>query len=168
VTLLIFCTIKHVFEKLELETIDRSILFSTAHGLGISIFQSEEGLKQLNKLFELQVNSSNIKNFVRKIANLEIARLMYETLTQARNSYLELTGEESVSDILGIAEEAVFNFTSTLDKSASDPQKIFSNVQERIEWLKENPQKLIGISTGLSRYDQAIGGGLRNGTINIL
>jgi archaellum biogenesis ATPase FlaH len=69
---------------------------------------------------------------------------------------------------LGIAEESIFDFTSMLSDSDESPTKMFDDAPEYLEELCESPVDQIGISTGFNRYDFAIGGGLRRGTVNVI
>ena len=45
---------------------------------------------------------------------------------------------------------------------------MFEDVEEYLTELAEDPVDQIGIATGFSRYDFAIGGGLRRGTVNVI
>ncbi len=166
---LIFCCVKHTIEKLEVSRIDLPLLLSTATSLGLNqIFSNAEELKKLNSLFQIDIRSENVRKLASKLGNLEIARSMYKTLTDLAKQYLTVTGEESISSILSIAEEGIFNFASTLDASDNEPQKVFQHVEERLQYLKDNPRQLLGVSTGFPRFDECIGGGLRPGTISVV
>lgn len=166
---LIFCCIKHIIEKIELSKIDLPILLSTANSLGLNqIFSNAVELKKLNSLYQIEIRSETVRKLASKLGNLEIARSMYQTLTQLSKQYLQVTGEESLSSILNIAEEGIFNFASTLDVVKNEPQKVFQHVGERLQYLKDNPRQLLGISTGFPRFDECIGGGLRPGTISVI
>lgn len=74
----------------------------------------------------------------------------------------------SLEDLLVLVE----NKYSSLSESISNPNakfETFGDVAE--EWLEEiieNPQDYAGIPTGFPIYDQAIGRGLRRGTINMV
>ena len=87
---------------------------------------------------------------------------------QAQGDLLNITGNETITQILGIAEDAVFNFTSLLDDSDEEPTRIGDGLLDRVKYIEENPIDQLGVATGFSVYDYAIGGGLRPGTINII
>lgn len=166
---LVFCCVKHTIEKLEVNKVDLPLLLSTATSLGLNqIFSNTVELENINRLFKIDIRSENVRKLASKLGNLEIARSMYKTLTDLAKRYLNITGEESISSILNIAEEGIFNFASTLDASDNEPRKVFQHVDERLQYLKDNPRQLLGVSTGFQRFDECIGGGLRPGTISIL
>jgi replicative DNA helicase len=89
-------------------------------------------------------------------------------LETTQNKILEVTGNESISSIVGIAEDSIFNFSSLLNDAESGPEKMSSSIDEYIQQLEENKVDQVGIPTGFPVYDQAIGGGLRRGTINVI
>ena len=86
----------------------------------------------------------------------------------AKEQISEITGSENINHILSIAEDSVFNFTSSLNDENNEPSQINSGIEEYIKELAENPVDQIGIPTGFPIYDQSIGGGLRRSTINVI
>ena len=117
---------------------------------------------------DFPVSEDNVRRFAAKIRKLEIARLLRKQLEITQDKILEVTGSEPISSIIGIAEDSIFNFTSLLNDSDSGPEKIGSNIEEYVKELEENKTDQVGIPTGFPIYDQAIGGGLRKGTINVI
>ena len=76
----------------------------------------------------------------------------------------EVDGTEPVAELLGIAENTIFNFTSMFDgENELKPDKIGNNILDYVKYLKENPCTTIGISTGFNLLDESIGGGLHPG-----
>jgi replicative DNA helicase len=70
---------------------------------------------------------------------------------------------------LGIAEDGILSFSSSLgNDSENDPEHIGNGLSEYLEYLESNPIDQIGIPTGFPVFDQAIGGGLRKGTVNVI
>ena len=54
------------------------------------------------------------------------------------------------------------------DDGGENPEQIGSGVQEYIDFLAENQCDIIGIPTGFTRYDEAIGGGLRRKCVDLV
>jgi replicative DNA helicase len=94
--------------------------------------------------------------------------MMHDQLEVTKEQYLEVKGDESISHILGIAEESIFDFTGLLNDNEDSPQKVFGDIESRLDELSESPLDQVGIPTGFDRYDFAIGGGLRRGTVNVI
>jgi replicative DNA helicase len=150
-------------------SIDLASIYSVAQELGVShILSKKEEAQHLRAVLDFPVNQENIPKFAAKIRKLEIARLLRDQLEKAQDKILEINGSESISSIIGLAEDTVFNFTSLLNDVDSSPEKIGNNLDEYIENLEKNKVDQVGIPTGFPVYDQSIGGGLRRGTVNVI
>ncbi len=165
----LFRCVKHVLEKDDEARLDIALLQSVANEIGLSyIFKQKQDYKYIQALFTFPIQISNVRKFAVKIRKLEIAKLLHKQLGEAQNKILEIKGDESITHILGIAEDSIFDFTSLLNEKDNNPEYLGNNIQEYLQYLKDNPVEQIGISTGFPAYDQAIGGGLRPATINII
>lgn len=167
---IIYRCIQNICEKEHRPSIDIASIYASAQELGLShVFAKKEEAQHLKAIFDFPVNLENIRKFATKIRKLEIARSLHTELKTVQDKILDVTGSESISNILGIAEDAIFNFSSNLgNDTESAPEIIGNGLEEYIEELKSNPIDQVGISTGFPVYDQAIGGGLRKGTINVI
>jgi replicative DNA helicase len=166
----IFKCLKNICDKQSKPNIDLASVYSSAEELDLShlLTQKEEAL-HLKAIFDFPVNLDNIRKFATKIRKLEIARILHKELGQVQDKLLDVTGSESISSIIGIAEESVFNFASSLSKeSDATPSSMADKIDEYIEFLQTNKVDQIGIPTGFPVYDQSIGGGLRKGTVNVI
>jgi len=165
----IFKCLKHVFDNNDNVKIDVPTLLSSAQDLGLEYyFAKTNDLQHLQAILTFPVELSNIRRLAAKIRKLEISNLLHQQLGLAQGKLLDVTGNESIAQILGIAEDAVFNFTSLLNDDDNEPTRLGEGILDHIKYLEENPVDQIGISTGFPTYDNAIGGGLRSGTINII
>lgn len=87
---------------------------------------------------------------------------------EAANKTLDITGSESITDIISVGEKAVLDFSMSLNADNEEPVKLLGDAEEYLNDLIENPCEQVGISTGYDRYDFAIGGGLRRSTVNVI
>jgi replicative DNA helicase len=166
---IIFKCLKTLFDNEHKSTIDIASIYSIAQELGVShILNKKEEAQHLRAIMDFPVSEDNVRRFAAKIRKLEIARLLRKQLEITQDKILEVTGSEPISSIIGIAEDSIFNFTSLLNDSDSGPEKIGSNIEAYVKELEENKTDQVGIPTGFPIYDQAIGGGLRKGTINVI
>ena len=55
-----------------------------------------------------------------------------------------------------------------LGDNKTEPESIGKNIDAYIQNLEDNPVDQVGLSTGFPIYDQAIGGGLRKSTVNVI
>jgi replicative DNA helicase len=165
----IFKCLKEICEKQHHASIDIASIYSVAQELGLSdLLSDKDEVQHLRSILDFPVNKDNIRKFAAKIRKLQIARLLYTQLEEAKNKLSEVTGSESVSSIIGIAEDAVFDFTSLVNDNDNAPLCIGNDIDEYIKNLSLNQVDQVGIPTGFPVYDQSIGGGLRRGTVNII
>ena len=167
---LIFRCLKSICEKHQKPKIDLALIYSTAQELEVGhILTKKEEALHLKAISDFPVNLENIRKFAAKIRKLEIARLLHKQLKTAQDKILDVNGSESISSIIGIAEDSVFNFASSINNDNDNaPSLMGEGLEEYIEYLQTNTIDQVGIPTGFPVYDQAIGGGLRKGTVNVI
>lgn len=164
---IIYKCLKHLCDNNS--KIDVASIYSTANELGIdSVLQKKSEAQHLRAIMDFPVSVDNVRKFGAKIRKLEIARLLRKQLELAKDKLLEVNGTEPVGSILGVAEDVIFNFTNLLNDNEESPHHIADNLEEYIKELEENKIDQVGIPTGFPIYDQAIGGGLRKGTVNVI
>ena len=166
---MIYSCLKHIMEKDSSTGIDLPTILSSAKELGLDeLLSNKEEVNHLSAIMKFPVLLNNVRKMGAKVRKLQIARMMYDQLESTKEKYTNVKGDEPISQILGIAEESIFDFTSLLNDNDDSPQKVFGDVEERLDSLCENPIDQVGIPTGFDRYDFAIGGGLRRGTVNVI
>lgn len=165
---IIFKCLKHLCESHQ-SKIDIASIYSVAQELGVShVLSKKDETQHLKAIMDFPVSLENVRKFAAKIRKLEIARLLRKQLELTQDKILEVTGSEPISSIIGLAEDSIFNFTSLLNDTDNNPEIIGSSINEYLKDLEENKIDQVGIPTGFPIYDQAIGGGLRKGTINVI
>jgi replicative DNA helicase len=166
---IIYKCLKYLCENEQKPSIDIASIYSAAQDVGVSnVFTKKEEAQHLKAIIDFPVSLENVRKFAAKIRKLEIARLLRKQLEQAGDKLLEINGSEPIASILGVAEDAVFNFSSLLNDTDNNPISIGKDIDEYIKSLEENKVDQIGIPTGFPIYDKAIGGGLRKGTVNVI
>lgn len=166
---IIFKCVKTLCENNDTKSIDIASIFSVAQDLGVSsVLSRKEETQHLKAILDFPVNKENIPKFAAKIRKLQIARLLHEQLENAKEKLLSVTGSEPVSNIIAIAEDTVFDFTSLINDSENNPVSLSNGLEDYVQSLIDNPVDQIGIPTGFPVYDQSIGGGLRRSTVNVI
>ena len=169
--IILYKCLKHILtnESKNSPHIDIASILSSANELGVDhILSKKEEALHLQAIINFPVNIENIRKFAAKIRKLEIARLLRDQLELAKDKILDVNGSEPITQILGIAEDTVFNFTSLLNDTDNNPIAIGSNIEQYVKLLEQNKVDQVGISTGFPAYDHAIGGGLRKSTVNVI
>ena len=166
---LIFKCIEHIYEQSNASSIDLASILSAAQELGLgTVLSSKDEALHIKAILIFPVEENNLRRFAVKIKKLEIARIVKEKLFLAQNEIDDISGSESITDILNIAENKVLDLGQLLGDGSNEPEAIGKNIEEYIRNLEENPIDLVGLSTGFPIYDQAIGGGLRKSTVNVI
>lgn len=166
----IYNCIKHIYTNQEKTVLDLASILSASKEIGIdNILSQKEEIEHLKAIMNFPADSQNVKKFAAKIKKLSIARNLYSHLDDIKKNMLDINGSETISAILSKVEDPIFHFTESLNQEPENqPFSVSDNIEEYIEYLIENPIDQVGISTGFPVYDQAIGGGLRKGTINVI
>lgn len=166
----IFKCLKHIFNiDPNIISIDIASIYSAANEIKLDqVLSKKEEAQHLRAILDFPVNIENVRKFAAKIRKLEIARLLSQQLESAKNKISEVNGTEPITQILGLAEDAIFNFSSLLNDTDSGPISIGTNIEDYVKSLVDNPVDQVGISTGFPVYDHAIGGGLRKSTVNVI
>jgi len=166
---LVFSCLKKALDENNYDVIDLATIYSTGKELGLSnMLSKNDYTEHIDSLFNFAVDKENIRKFAAKIKKLQITRTLRETLENTSNKLLDIEGNESITQILGVAEEAVFNFSSSLNNTDGETTLLGDGLEDYINYLADNPVEQLGIPTGFPRYDKAIGGGLRPGTVNVI
>lgn len=165
----IYKCLKHVMEADDTSVFDVPTVLSAAKEVGVAhFFDNRDEIKHLDAVIKFPVQMDNVRKFAAKIRKLEIARLLDAQLDQTKEKIGNLNGDESINHILGLAEDAIFDFGSLLGGGDDAPEIVGSDIDDYIQYLQESKVEQIGISTGYPTYDFAIGGGLRRGTVNVI
>tara|TARA_R110002020_G_scaffold194354_10_gene395171 strand:+ start:16752 stop:18230 length:1479 start_codon:yes stop_codon:yes gene_type:complete len=165
---IIFNCIKHVVK--DSQNVELASLLSAANHLNFydNINNSNE-IGFIRSLFNLPIHKDNVSIHAAKIAKLKVARDVKKTLKACSNAVEKITGEEDINEIISLVENPVLEITDSIyQRSSNKPEIIGEEVDDYIQYLKENPADMSGISTGFPLYDQAIGGGLRRKCVDLI
>jgi replicative DNA helicase len=165
----IWACIKHIFDNDNHASIDYPSIMSAASSLGLSaVFDRDEEQKHLRAVMNFPVKQENVRRLAARIRRLEIARLLTGQLDEAKKNVCAISGDEPIGNIISLAEGPIFDFSSLLTNTNEGPQLMGTKAREYAQFLMDNPRQMMGISTGLSKYDESIGGGLRVNSLDII
>ena len=166
---ILYKCLTHILEQDHATVIDFPTILSASQEVGVDTFLNQkEEISHIRGIMKFPVELSNVRKFALKVRKLHIAREMYDKLEETKTQYAAIRGDEPIGEILGIAEESIFDFIQSLNETDDSPQKVFSDAEERLDQLAKDPVEIVGVPTGFKRYDFAIGGGLRRGTVNVI
>lgn len=159
-----------IYEALQTnDKLDIPCLFSAASSLGLYDFINKpDELEYIHSLFNMSVKIENVRTFAVLIKKLDIAKKLQGVVKESYSSLDEVTGRESISEIFSLVENPIFEFTNSLDIGEESPQNLADDAEDILKEVFDNPVDVIGIPTGFSIYDGAIGGAPRRGSVNLI
>lgn len=154
---MIYCVLKHVLDK-DLEAkLDLPLILSASTELGLKN-QVEKDLKYLTGLFSLAVDLSNVRGFATKLRKLDEIKQLIARFDTTVTDLQQLSGSESMSQIVALAEKEIFDFTAKLTCGNQQVEQIAVGVDEYYKHLLSNEGNLGGISIGFPKYEEGVGG----------
>ena len=150
--------------------IDLSSILSAATELNLhETLSDKRELEYLRSVFNFPIHLENVRKHAVKIRKLEFARQIQKQVKQIYTDVSEISGDETVDEILSLAENPIFELSNTVNSGKSDkPIPLGEDVEEYIQYLTENPMEMMGIPSGFGRYDTAIGGGFRRKCVDLI
>ena len=151
-------------------SVDLPSLLSAAKDLGLdSLLEEETAITGIKSLIEVDIDLANVRKHAIKLKKLEVARDIKSKVRQIISDISDVTGDESIDEILSIAESPIFAMSATLNGSVEDkPITLGKEVSEYISHVEENPSSFLGLTSGFIRFDEAIGGGFRRKCVDLI
>lgn len=164
----IFKCLKHQLENQN--TVDFASLLSSANSLNLSDYVNRpEVLKHIRGIFETPINIDNVFPNAALIRRLDFARSLQNKCRDIYKKLGSVTGEETLSSILSIAENEINHLSlSFVKEEKTTPRVLGSKIKEYLLSRAENPSDIVGLTTPFTDWDYAIGGGLRRKCVDVI
>jgi len=145
-------------------------ILESAEKLGLyELINKDSEIKFIRSLFNMPVDRDNVSQFVSKLVKLRFARDMKLAVSGCAKKIEKVTGDESLNDIISIVEDPVNELVSKAYKEHSNStQLVGEKIEDYVQYLADNPVDFLGVPTGMPRFDEAIGGGLRRKTVTLI
>jgi len=165
----IFSIIKHLVHEKSLDKFDGPTIVANAKIFNYDKFDgNSKESEYLEALFANTPTYNNAKSIAVQVYKLSLARQSIECVNNIVEDLKNINGSEKIDDIISKIEEPIFEFTSKLNKDNKNMVHICDNFEQTLNALSEKPKDIVGLPTGMARYDSAIGGGLRRSTVNVV
>jgi replicative DNA helicase len=166
----IYKCVQYMCDKKDMKNFDQSSFFACLSEIGHSnLIEKKNDIQFVRSIMNGRVLLENVRTWAAQIRKLQIGRLLRDRLKEASIEVNKIKGTESIESILGIAENTLLDFTSLLQgEECSNPCLIGDGIEEFVQNIESNPVDIIGISSGMPYYDQAIGGGFRRKTVSLI
>ena len=152
------------------EKIGFTEILSSAKSLGLSEYiERQDVMQHVNGVINTPIDIENVRLHAAKIRRLQFARNVQNELRDIYRGLDDISGDESITEILSIAEKPIQDICMSYTREDNNtPTKLGDSLEEYIEHVKNNKSQSIGLSTGFSIYDKAIGGGLRRKCVDLI
>ena len=152
------------------ESIGYTDVLSSAKSLSLHEYvEKNEVLKHISGIMNTPVHIDNVAEHAKKLKRLEFARKVQTELRTIYSNLNEVTGDESITEILAVAESPIQDIClSYIKEDELTPKAIGDEIDEYLLHLQDNQNKSIGITTGFAAFDAAIGGGLRRKCVDLI
>lgn len=123
----------------------------------------------LEAISQDKVLRDNVVNFTTVIMRLSVARGLCGRLEAAKASIQNLKGQETVREIIALAEKPIFDFTLDLmSEQEKDIEDVGEGLEDYLKFLQTEKPEILGIPTGFPLFDEAIGGGMRAPGVHLI
>jgi replicative DNA helicase len=165
----VWACLEYVFKENPKAQVDLPTILSAAQAVGLGgTFDPPAERDHLRAIMNMAVKKENVRSLARQVRKLEFARHALEVVDAVRDDLLTVTGTEPIEAILSRVENPVLDISSLLTGSGQGPRSMGDGVREYVGHLAANQRDVVGIPSGFRKYDQAIGGGFRPGTVNCI
>jgi len=150
----IFRVINSILEESDHESISAVDCLSRCEGMGHSRIKPE----YLQDLVKLDSPINTLRTHVATLRKLSIARNLTEIQSESVNKLSKVTGVETYSEIISLAEGPISDFVNGLGDGDLEPTILQDKVDEFFDFVMENPVDSMGVSLGFPTYEECIGG----------
>ena len=165
---ILYACLKKVLETSS--SVDLPSVLSAASSLGFeSAFDKKISTNHVRSITNLDIDLENVRHHAVKIKKLEIARDIRSRAKRVQADISDVSGDESIDELISIGETPFFELSAALNDSVDDrPVTLGEEIDEYISHLEENPCEMLGLSSGFTRFDTAIGGGFRRKCVDLI
>jgi replicative DNA helicase len=152
------------------DKVDLTSVLSAAKQLDLDEYvEKQDVLNHVKHLMRYQIELDNVRGHASKIRKLQFVRETQEGLRDIYRALCEVDGDERVSAILEISESKIREISQKyVEEDRSAPKILGTDILQYVEHLKENEISDPGLGTCYPTFDQAIGGGLRRGCVDLV
>lgn len=150
------------------ETFDIESIRAKASALGYSTtFDNPKTLEYLELITNKTFDKDRIRSFGMHVKKLSVARELYQACDKTQQYLKSVTGSETLSEIIANSEKNIVEYTNGID-AQDGLSSIGDDIISRVDQMMNEPSiDQVGLPTGFPKWDAAIGGGLRRGTVNV-
>lgn len=158
-----------LFNDQHCNSFDTDTIKLRAKAIGLDeSFKGKKELEYLEFLNSSNFDKENIQVFAMQVKKLAVVRDLHKRYIDAIDYIQGVSGAETLSEIITKAEGKIIDFISGVENEKT-LDSIGKDIDQYVDFLVNREEiDQIGIPTGYTLWDQAVGGGLRRGTISVI
>jgi len=167
---ILFACLEHILRDRQVDKVDFPSVLSAANSLGLSsAFDKTEDAAHLRGVMKMVVEPPTVRHLAARVRKLEITRDLKGEVKAIEPRLEAVTGDEPLEEIVGLAENPICEFATRLaGGNSSGPGLMGEGAAEYYQYLIDNPRQMMGVPTPYTRYNRAIGGGLRGNGVDLI
>lgn len=155
---LVFTCLERIFANNNNTIVDLASILSAAQEVGLRDISESNNIKYIKALFQFHVEETNVREFARKIRKLSEFRQLLGSLDSTASQIKQLTGNESISEAIALAEKPIFDLTNKLVGGSQQTEQMGVGIDDYYTELYNNLDVVNGVPVGWPIYEQAVGG----------
>lgn len=157
---IVYSTIHHLITKDSIDKPNAATIIGKINDIHSGSLEKYQLADYVDLLLSKEVLLSQITPFLNKVIKFGLARNLKLRLEEAQDKIENMEGGESLLEIINEAERPIADFTQSL-VTKDETANMVEGLEEYVEYLNKQENKILGISTGYKRLDYFLGGGLR-------
>ena len=166
----LFKSMSEIYHEIDnIENFDIELVKNKAEQLGYeNLISKKSEIEYIELVKDIEMSLEALSAMAFRVKKMSIVRELYSKYDYAKKYLENVDSSESLGNILSKAEGIVVDYLSGVDT-----EKAWHSMSAGLDGLIEElinkePVVQIGIDTGFSKWDNAIGGGPRKGTISVI
>lgn len=149
---------------------DFTNIIASAHDLSLGeIASRQDFLKHVNGILQTPVQIEAARDHAKRIRRLQFGRQLQENIKTAYKDLEDVTGEESLTEILTKVETPIQNLSlSYMKKDENKPKVLGEGGIQYFDYLMSDEKKQIGIPSPFPSYNESIGGGFLRKCVDLV
>lgn len=163
----IFSCLSAMYEQSYVYDLPSFLSAANSLNFGESV-QEPSQLEYIKSLTEMPVGLDNVRKHAVKLSKMAVIRKLQESARQTYKDLENLTGSESLEQILAAAEKAIFNATMEMQgRDNGGIEFLGEDILEYVQYLRDNKCDFIGIPSPYPTWNTMTGGGFRRGKVSL-
>lgn len=165
----IFEVVKNIIVENKNGSVDKMNIISTAVTLGFEDFSEVTNKHELVDAIITTSKSAgpdNAEKFALQVKEASVRRGLSDKANEVRD-LIENNADKKLSELISMAESMLFNYAHSVD-GHGDIVQLPEGFEDWANAMADAPQEFRGLKTQFHKWDVAIGGGLRKGTVNVI